>query len=364
MHLYARLAWSCAFALALCGQALAAEAQPPVQVALVGCAHIHTPSFIALLKSRADVKIKCVWDHETARARKYAGETGAAVVDDVGKVWGDPDIQTVLILSETDRHEELVLAAAKARKHLFVEKPLGLGAKDAYAMMQAVEAAGVIFQMGYTQRGEGRFLFLKEQLAAGTLGRITRVRAVTAHAGALEGMFDKDFKWVTDFNQSGVGGMGDIGTHSLDLLLLLMGEVEQVTAAVTPGTARYGCDEAGEGLIRFKNGVVGTFAGSWVAASNPITLQVCGTEGSVVFMHDYVYFQSNKVEGATGKRPHAKLPKSLPNVLELFIDAVQGKPDVPLVKIREAAYCSAVMEALYQSVKENKWVAPPLPPDK
>lgn len=351
-----------AILLPFCSQTFAEDAKPPVQIAIAGCAHIHTPSFITLLKSRPDVKIKSVWDHDAARAKKYAEEAGATVADDVAKIWADPEIKAVLILSETNRHEELVIAAAKAKKHMFVEKPLGLGAKDSYAMMKAVEEAGVIFQMGYTQRGEGRFLFLKEQIAAGTLGKITRIRAVTAHAGAMEGMFDKDFKWVTDFKQSGVGGMGDIGTHSLDLVLLLMGEAEQVTAAVTPGTARYGCDEAGEGLIKFKNGAIGTFAGSWADALNPITLQVCGTEGGVVFMHDYVYFQSNKVEGATGRRPHAKLPKGLPNVLELFVDAVQGKADLPLVKIREAAYCSAVMEAMYQAAKEGKWVAPPAPP--
>lgn len=346
--------------------ARAEEPKPPVCFALVGCAHIHTPSFISLLKFReADVKLKYVWDHDVARARKNAETVGAEVVEDVSKIWNDPEIKAVVILSETSRHEELVLAAAKARKHLFVEKPLGIGSRDAYAMMQAVEEAGVLFQMGYTRRGEGRVQFIREQIKAGNFGKITRIRASTAHGGALEGMFDQEFAWTVDPRQTGVGGFGDIGTHSLDLLLYLMGDIESATAALSTGSGRYTTvDEGGEGLLRFKDGTIGTVAGSWADFSDPITLEICGTEGHAWFLKDYVYFQSAKVEGANGFKPQGKVPKAWANVLDLFIDAVLGQPDLPLVTIREAAYRSAVMEAMYQGAREGKWVAPQPPPAK
>ena len=353
-----------AFLLPMNGQA--EEKKEPVQFAIVGCAHIHVPSFIALMKYREkDVKVKYVWDHDAARAKKAAEAAGATAVDDVAKIWGDPAIKAVVILSETVRHEELVIAAAKAKKHMFVEKPLAMGARDAYAMMQAVEEAGVLFQMGYTHRGQGRVQYVRQQIEAGNLGKVTRIRASTGHGGATEGMFDTDFKWNTDMKQAGVGGFGDIGTHALDMLLFMMGEVESVTAVLTPGNGRYpGCDEGGEGLIRFKNGVVGTVAGTWCASSNPITFEICGTEGHAWFLHDYCYLQSKKVEKATGRRPVGKMPKSWQNVLDMFIDAVLGKPDLPLVTIREAAYRSAVMEAMYQGAKEKKWVTPQAPPAK
>jgi predicted dehydrogenase len=343
-----------------------AEKKEPVQFAIVGCAHIHVPSYTQLLNYRKDVKVKYVWDHDVARAKKAAEAAGAAVVDDVAKIWKDPDIKAVVILSETVRHEELVIAAAKAKKHMFVEKPLALGARDAYAMMQAVEEAGVLFQMGYTRRGEGRTQFIQEQIKNGTLGKVTRIRASTSHGGATEGMFDKDFKWNVDPEQAGVGGFGDIGTHALDMLILMMGEVDSVTAVLTPGTGRYpNVDQVGEGLIRFKNGVIGTVGGSWADdKENLINFGIWGTEGHAWFVHDYVYLRSKKVEKATGRRPQGKLPKSWDNVMFMFIDAVMGKPDLPLVTIREAAYCSAVMEAMYQGAKEKKWVTPQAPPAK
>src|SRR5260370_39501767 len=85
-----------------------ATAQP--EIALVGCAHIHTPDFAKRMKQNPRVKVKCVWDHDAARAKKYADELGAPVVDDVAKIWSDPQIAAVVICSETDRHLDLVLA--------------------------------------------------------------------------------------------------------------------------------------------------------------------------------------------------------------------------------------------------------------
>src|SRR5690606_27431803 len=138
----------------------------------------------------------------------------------------------------------------------------GADAKGSYKMANAIEKAGVIFQTGYFMRGQPAMLFLREQVRAGTFGKITRVRGSNCHSGALGGWFDSkpanpeaDWRWMADPSRSGVGAFGDLGTHSLDLLIWLMGEVESVTGVIDNGTARYeGCDELGEALIKFKNG--------------------------------------------------------------------------------------------------------------
>ena len=92
----------------------ALAANKTITLAFVGCAHIHTPGFVNLLKKRQDVKVKSVWDHDAARAEKRAKELGAQVVNDVDKIWSDRDIAAVVICSETNRHHDLLLAAAKA----------------------------------------------------------------------------------------------------------------------------------------------------------------------------------------------------------------------------------------------------------
>src|SRR5689334_15762573 len=116
-------------------------------LALLGAAHIHTPGFLKTVKARAaDVMIKTVWDHDVDRGQARADEIGARFIGDLKTILHDPEIKGVVVCSETNRHEELVLPAAEARKDMFIEKPLGMGARDAYAMADAIERAGVRFQ--------------------------------------------------------------------------------------------------------------------------------------------------------------------------------------------------------------------------
>ncbi len=356
------LACIAAFAAATASHAddTTAQRTTPV-IAFVGCAHIHTPEFVGQLrKHAADVKVKCVWDHDAARAKKRADELGVPVESDLSKIWADPQITAVVIASETDRHLELITAAAKAKKQIYAEKPLGMGTKDAYAMAQAVQDAGLLFQTGYFMRGDPTLMFLKQQVQSGAFGKITRIRGSNCHSGALGGWFDGEWRWMADPKLAGVGAFGDLGTHSLDIMLWLMNEpVTRATATVAPGTARYeNCDELGEGIMVFASGAIGTLAASWDDVANPVSLEISGTEGHATIVNGKLYFQSKKVKGADGKAPWTDLPKSLPRPLELFIEAINGKADVPLVTVGEAAYRCGVMDALYQGARDQKWVAP------
>jgi predicted dehydrogenase len=329
-----------------------------INVALVGCGHIHTPGFVKRLQNRSDITVRAVWDHDRARAEKRAAELKAPVVDDLGAIWDDDNIRAALICSETDRHADLVTVAAAAGKHMFVEKPLGLGKDDAYAMANAIKRAGLLFQTGYFQRGIPAHLFLKQEVEKGTFGKITRVRASNCHSGALGDWFTPEWLWMTDPAQAGVGAFGDLGTHALDLLLWIFGGVDRVTATLGSAINRYGpdCDETGEALMVFESGVIGTLAAGWVDVADPITFEISGTEGhAYVLDRSEVFIKSSHLEGADGKRAWTDLPTAWPHAFDLFLDAINGA-DVPLVDAHEAAYRSAVMEAMYLGAKEKSWV--------
>jgi predicted dehydrogenase len=329
-----------------------------IQVALVGCAHSHAPNFAKKLNERPDVSVKRVWDHDSDRADKYAADLGAKRADDLSAIWSDSDIRAAIICSETIHHESLVLPAAEAKKDLFVEKPIGMGAKDAWSMAKVIEQAGVLFQTGYFMRGFPVHRFLKEEVAKGSFGKITRVRHVNCHGGSLLGWFDTDIRWMADPKQAGCGAFGDLGTHSLDILLWLMGDVTSVTASVDVAIDRYdGCDEFGEALLKFENGAVGSLAAGWVDVANPVSLVISGTQGHAHVNDGAFYFQSERVEGADGKEPWTDLPEALPHAFDLFLDALAGK-DVPLVSAKEAALRSAVMEAMYHGAASGTWVKP------
>ena len=347
-------------AAALAASALPVWAQDSgktINVAVVGVAHIHTPGYLNLLKQRADVRVKYVWDHEAARAESRAKETGAQAVTNLHTVWSDPDVSAVIILSETNLHHELVLAAAQAGKHMFVEKPLGITSRESLEMAAAIDRAGRLFTTGYFSRTDPKSLFLKDEIAAGNFGIITRVRASNCHNGSLGGWFDQDWRWMTDPKIAGVGAFGDLGTHKLDILMWLLGGLESVTADIRPVTHRYGdCDETGEALMRFKSGVIATLAAGWVDIEDPVKLQISGTQGHAVIYDDKLYYRSDKVGGSDFRKPVTKLPPAPKVPMEQFLDAVAGAKNEPLVTPREAAARVTVMQAMYEAARKRKWV--------
>jgi predicted dehydrogenase len=225
-------------------------------------------------------------------------------------------------------------------------------------MAEAIEQAGVLFQTGYFMRSQGIHRFLRDEIAQGHLGKVTRVRMSNCHSGSLGGWFDTDYRWIADPAIAGCGAYGDLGTHRLDILLWMMGDPLLVTADLGVATGRYGdCDEYGEGLLQFEGGAIGVLAGGWVDLADPVPILISGTEGHAYVCQGQLYYKSDHVAGADGETPWADLPADLPHAFELFLDAMLGQ-DVPLVGAREAAVRSAVMKAMYEAAETRTWVEP------
>lgn len=346
-----------------------------MHLAFIGCAHIHTQDFVERLRRRRDtedfrwnVAVRLVWDHDRTRAEQTAAALGsdARPTVDLDEVLSDPEVDGVVIASENVRHPHLVAACARAGKHIFVDKPLALTAADAYRLAAEVDRRGIIFQTGYLRRAEPAALFLRGAIQAGHLGTVTRARVVIGHAGALEGWFDNQWRWMADPEQAGFGGFGDVATHAVDLLQWVLGDraaVAQVTAKTANLTGRYpGTDEYGEALMVFEDGTLGSVAGSWIDRTAPLVIEIAGTEGHAHFAHGQLRYSSEHVAGADGRTPWTDLPSPLPHAFDLYLDALLGASDVPLVGVWEAADRVAVMEAMYDAAGSGRWVSPTRPP--
>ena len=330
--------------------------------AFLGVAHIHTPGFIATLNKRADeVRVKAVYDAQPERGRRRAGDlVGAQFVADPQAIFDDPEITSVVVCAETNQHRDLVTRAAQAGKHLFVEKPLGLGAEDSRVMADAIKAAGVTFQTGFFMRGGGASQFIKREVQAGHLGKITRVRYSNGHQAALDGWFDTEWRWLTDPTLAGGGALLDLGAHVLDQIVHIFppteGEVTQVAASLGNRGGRYGAeiDEYGSGLLTFSSGAIAELEASWVDPALHSPTEVFGTEGQIQVKDGGLFYYSKHVEGADGKTAVTDLPPGAPHAFDLFWDSLLGKPlAVPLVSVDEAALGSVLMERLYQAAGRN-----------
>ncbi|WP_214401895.1 Gfo/Idh/MocA family protein [Pseudonocardia lacus] len=342
-----------------------------IRLAFVGCAHIHTRDFVERLRRRADVEsfrwrvqVAAVWDHDRARAERVAAALGpaTAVRTELREVLDDPAIGSVVIASENVRHTELVAACVRAGKDVFVDKPLAVTAADAHLLADLIDGSGVTFQTGYLRRAEPAVRFLRDEVRRGNLGTVTGARVRIAHGGALDGWFDDEWRWMADPAEAGFGGFGDVATHAVDLLCWVLGDrspVARVTAAVGSLTDRRpGCDEFGEGLLVFDDGVIAAVAGSWVDPGAPVSVEVAGSHGHATFAHGELRYRSDHVDGADGRRVWTDLPPPLPHAFDLYLDALLGHPVDALVSAGEAADRVAVMEAMYAGAEQGRWVAP------
>jgi len=332
------------------------------KIAILSTAHIHTPGFVRHLKERTDIQVAAVYDPNPVLAQKYAAELNVPVAASPEPLLNDPSIEGVVITGTTGQHNCLVVPAAKAKKHMFVEKPLAVSSHDANRMYQAIKEAGVIFQTGHFMRSNAMHRFIKQELDAGNLGTVTRARCSNCHHGALAGWFDKEYRWFFDAAEAGGGGFYDLGCHALDLLVFFFGPAVSATAAIAGQKIKYpNIDEYGEGLVRFANGATGSVVGAWVDVANPVFLEIAGTEGHITIFNGSLYYQSSKskVPGADAKQPidKAHFPAELPGSFPLFLDVLVGKADKNLlIPIEDSLNVAKAMEAMYLGEKLSAWV--------
>jgi predicted dehydrogenase len=247
-------------------------------------------------------------------------------------------------------HLDLVKQLVGAGKPIFIEKPMGFNADQSKAILALLEEHKIVFQTGYFSRGQANVRALKQKVDEGFFGEITRVRASNCHSGALGGWFDTDWRWMADRTQAGVGAYGDLGTHMLDLLMWMFGDVSSVTGVFATGTNRYpGCEEVGEALLKFSNGIIGTLAASWDDVADPVRLQVCGTKGHATLGADL------QIAGPDGKLSKVEAGEGVPAGFGAFLDHLAGTK-VDLVTGREAASRDIVMDAIYRGAENGAWV--------
>jgi predicted dehydrogenase len=334
------------------------KARNNITLALLGGAHIHAPNFANRMADAENVQTKYVWDpsRETAEARQEV--TGGEIVDNPATIYNDPEIDGIVVCSETNLHPELVIPAANAGKHLFVEKPVGMNGRQAARIANAVNNSGVIFQTGYFMRSSGVNQKIRSLIQDGALGDITRLRLSNVHSGAIGGWFDGEWRWMADVNQAGVGAFGDLGSHVFDLLLWFMegDKPKSCTGFINKVLERYpGCDEYGEGMVAFESGAVATVAGGWVDHANPNQVKVSGTKGHVRVTNGDLFLRIPDWD-TDASEPYTDLPENWGHPLELFFDAVAGADNVPLITADEAADVNRVVTEIYNAHNNGRWV--------
>lgn len=250
-----------------------------VRFALLSGWHVHTGWFAGELLKSGCGKFVAVWDEDEERGRKYAEEFGAEYEPELSKVLAREDVDAVMVECPTTRHREVIVAAAKAGKHIFTDKAMALTLEDCEAIRQAVTEAGVKFAVSLESKIIAPYRYLHQLIEEGKLGKITSMYFRRSHGAAL----DKNMLPAYWFDQTQTGGgvTLDLGCHGLYMLPFFCGTPKTVTCRMAElcGT---GGDELSTTVMEFENGAIGTAVTSFVSCPGVNLMELVGTEGMAI----------------------------------------------------------------------------------
>lgn len=358
----------------------------------MGKTHTQALRSIALFYPGIDfrVELKCVCARHIENARAAAEAAGfERFTDDYRELIAMPDIDVVSVCTPNNQHEEMVIAALRAGKHVYVDKPLAVTAESAERMARAAEDAPGMTRMVFNNRYFPATMRARQLMDEGRIGEVLSFSARYLHSGSIDP--DKPIGWKQQM-QGGV--LLDLGSHALDLALWLVGYPRRVFCRTRRlydarptrdgGVERALSEDQVTALLELENGAIGTVEASKIAtgSNDELTLEVRGTRGALKWDSmdpSFLDFYDNTLPEAAygGNRGFTRIEsvqrypapggKFLPpknaigwdrghlHCYYTFLDAVaHGR--TPENGIAEGAKLQALMEKLMEADRVGTWV--------
>jgi predicted dehydrogenase len=320
---------------------------------------------IAAINATTQAQVTAVYSSRPQDDAALSAKHGGAIKSytDLDRMLADPNLHLVSICSYPHQHADQIVAAAKAGKHLIIEKPITLNLADAQRVAAAVKAAGVKTCVCFECRFSSQLIATKAVIEQGLLGKL--------HYGEVDyyhgiGPWYGQFRWNTT-EESGGSSLLSAGCHAMDALLLCMGrDVESVTSHATrssnPVFAPYTYPTTSVTVVRFANGTLGKVA-SVIDCVQPYYFHthLVGSEGSLLDNK----FHSSKL--AVNKQQWSQLSMKMldsgdvsdhPYQLQFqtFFDALDRNEDMALTSLAESLASHRVVLAADQSAREGRTV--------
>lgn len=253
-----------------------------VNIGILSHAHGHLGAYCRIMQDYEDVSLVAGWDDNPERGQTAARQYGYAFRNSPQAVVEDPGIDAVMIGIETNRHADMVELAARAGKHVLLQKPMATSLADCDRIIQAVNESGVKFSMAFQMRHDPANIELKHLLDQGVVGNVSAVRRRHCISVLLnENFVNSPTRWHFD-PEANIGMFFDDASHPADWFYWLLGRPVSVMAEIDRIVTPIDTDDTGIAVYRFGKGEMGFLfnASTTVAAVN--TTEVYGDEGTII----------------------------------------------------------------------------------
>ena len=295
------------------------------------------------------------------RAEELAGFYGMPLAGtDADELLARDDVRLVVVTTPNHLHAGPTIAAAKAGKHVFCDKPLATTLGDAKAMIAACRDAGVHLFYGEQDRFMPFLEKLHQALSAGAIGKPFMLRA---HRGYTLRPDDPRWKWWRTRETSGGGCLMDAGSHDLYNIRWLMGEVESVHAVTGSYVQPNEAEDAAIVQLRFDSGAMGVLTSTWGQIEGfAAHIEVLGVQGSlrVDWPRDFP-LRGYSESGLAAVRNDLPVCWSYPltgytRELTHVVDCLHGRAQ-PLVTGEDGLAILRIIQAAYRSAEQARQVS-------
>jgi predicted dehydrogenase len=254
---------------------------------IIGCGDVTEvksgPAFSKVKKS----KLVAVMRRSGDKAKDYAQRHGVPKwYNDASQLINDPEVNAIYIATPPSSHEEYTLAALRAGKPVYVEKPMTLNAASAQRMVKAAIETNQKLVVAHYRRAQPFYIKIKDLIEDNAIGNVLLAR-IECYKKPLtdKEMADPGRAWRVDPARAGGGLFHDLSPHQLDMMLYLFGEVGRSSGIATVQGNLYKADDIVSGSILFKNKVL--FNGVWCFNVAPElekdNCEIIGTQGKISF---------------------------------------------------------------------------------
>jgi 1,5-anhydro-D-fructose reductase (1,5-anhydro-D-mannitol-forming) len=290
---------------------------------IIGCGDVTEVKSGPALQKAAGSSLTAVMRRNAALAEDYAKRHGVSRwYGQAEQLIADPEVDAVYVATPPSSHKEYALAAAKAGKPVYVEKPMAMNAAECTAMIEACKAAGAPLYVAFYRRGLPRFQQVKKWLDEGAIGDIRFVR--TVHMAKPLAQTGEDM-WRVNPAISGGGLFLDLGSHTLDLLDYLLGPILDVSGHASNLGSPYAAEDTVSGEYVFESGVHGTGVWCFNSYADEEYNEIVGSKGSIWFST----FEEKPVVLRTAeqeqKRSLAHPPHVQQPLIQTIVDELLGR---------------------------------------
>jgi len=345
---------------------------------IVGCGMIS--NFHA--KAIADVrgaKLVAGFDTVAPAADRLAGETGCKAYYQLDDMLADPDVDVVTIGTPSGAHLEPAVAAAKAGKHVIVEKPLEITLKRCDKIIEACDKAGVVLSTIFPSRFHAPSIEIKKAVDTGRFGTLTIGDAIVKWYRSQE-YYDSG-AWRGTWGLDGGGALMNQAIHSVDLLTWLMGPVTEIRARTAMlAHKQIEVEDVAMATVQFANGALGVIEATTAAYPGYLKrIEIHGSHGSAIMEEEDIVKWDFAKARARDKAIHAKMAEQTsggggaadPAAIghhghaRQFADVVGAvqKNTKPLIDGPEGRRSVEIILGIYKSAETGKAVELPLKSD-